>query len=213
MVDCFFQPHGEGADFSSVEEAHTRIIDQVVEVDEALMEIYLEQGQDLDPDQLHDPFETALREGHLIPICFCSAETGAGIPELLDILARLMPNPSEGNPPPFLKGEGDDAERVGDQPRSREARPRPRLQDHQRPVPRQARHLPHAPGHGEARRAALIGDARKPFKVAHLFQLQGKEQIEVTAGRAGRHLRRAEDRRDPSSTRCCTTRTTRTTTT
>ncbi len=60
VVDCFFLPSGT-ADFSSVEEAHGRIIDQVVEVDEALMEIYLEQGEDLQPEQLHDPFEKASR--------------------------------------------------------------------------------------------------------------------------------------------------------
>src|SRR5499427_9176166 len=30
VVDCFFQPHGRAADFSSVEAAHTQIIDQVV---------------------------------------------------------------------------------------------------------------------------------------------------------------------------------------
>ena len=40
-----------------------------------------------------------------------SAETGAGVPELLRILSRLMPHPGEGNPPPFLKGEGDEAVR------------------------------------------------------------------------------------------------------
>jgi elongation factor G len=112
VVDCFFQAHGRATDFSSVEAAHTEIIDQVVEVDEELMALYLEQGEELSPEQLHDPFEQALREDHLVPICFCSAETGAGVAELLDVLRRLAPNPAEGNPPPFLKGEGDAAERV-----------------------------------------------------------------------------------------------------
>ena len=74
--------------------AHTEIIDQVVEVDEQLMALYLEQGEELTPEQLHDPFEQALREGHLVPVCFVSAETGAGVPELLEMLARLMPNPT-----------------------------------------------------------------------------------------------------------------------
>ena len=60
VVDCFYQPDGD-ADFSSVAEAHGTIIDQVVEVDEALMELYLEQGQELKPEQLHDPFEQARR--------------------------------------------------------------------------------------------------------------------------------------------------------
>ncbi|MEZ5672015.1 MAG: hypothetical protein R3E08_06365 [Thiotrichaceae bacterium] len=54
VVDCFFNPSGE-ADFSSVAEAHTQIIDQVVEVDEKLMELYLEQGQSLNPEQLLRP--------------------------------------------------------------------------------------------------------------------------------------------------------------
>jgi len=112
VVDCFFQPNGAETAFGSFESAHTQIVDQVVEVDEDLMELYLEQGEDLDPSQLHDPFEKALREGHLIPICFVSARTGAGIPELLEVFERLMPSPLEGNPPVFLKGEGEDAEEV-----------------------------------------------------------------------------------------------------
>ena len=40
------------------------------------MALYLEQGEEISPEQLHDPFEQALREDHLVPICFCSAETG-----------------------------------------------------------------------------------------------------------------------------------------
>ena len=58
-------------------------------MDEELMALYLEQGESLQPEQLHDPFEQALREGHLIPVCFTSARSGAGITELLDIMGRL----------------------------------------------------------------------------------------------------------------------------
>ena len=112
VVDCFFQPHGRASDFSSVAAAHTQIIDQVVELDEHLMALYLEQGEELSPQQLHDPFEQALREGHLIPVCFTSAEAGSGVAELLSVIERLMPNPAEGNPPPFLKGAGAAATRV-----------------------------------------------------------------------------------------------------
>ena len=77
VVDCFFNPSGE-ADFSSVEDAHRALVDQVVEVDEELMALYLEQGE-IAPEQLHAPFEKALREGHLVPVCFVSARTGAGV--------------------------------------------------------------------------------------------------------------------------------------
>ena len=78
VVDCFFNPSGD-SDFSSVAKAHQALIDQVVEVDEDLMALYLEQGEELAPEQLHAPFEQALREGHLIPVCFVSASTGAGV--------------------------------------------------------------------------------------------------------------------------------------
>src|SRR3989440_3285357 len=92
VVDCFFNPAGE-ADFSSVAAAHSALVDQVVEVDEALMSLYLEQGE-ISPDQLHAPFEKALREGHLVPVCFVSALTGAGVAELLEVLVKLAPNPA-----------------------------------------------------------------------------------------------------------------------
>ena len=84
VVDCFFNPSGE-ADFLGVAQAHSALIDQVVEVDEELMALYLEQGEELAPEQLHAPFEQALREGHLIPVCFVSARTGAGVAELLSV--------------------------------------------------------------------------------------------------------------------------------
>jgi elongation factor G len=185
VVDCFFQPGGETTDFSSVTEAHSQIIDQVVEVDEELMELYLEQGEDLAPEQLHDPFEKALREAHLIPVCFVSAQTGAGIPELLEILVRLMPSPSEGNPPLYLKGEG-----ASIQPVSVTPDPNQHALAHVFKVVNdpfrgklgvfrihQGRITPDA--------QLFIGDARKAFKVNHLFRLHGNEQIEVDEGLPG----------------------------
>jgi elongation factor G len=179
VVDCFFQPRGGPTDITSVEAAHTEIIDQVVEVDEALMALYLEQGEELTPEQLHDPFEQALREDHLVPVCFCSAETGAGIAELTDVLLRLLPNPAEGNPPPFLKGEGDDAERVPVSPD-----PSKHVIGHVFKVtidPFVGKLGIFRVHQGTVRAGAqlLVGDARKPIKVAHLFQLQGKDHSEV----------------------------------
>lgn len=104
-MDCFFNPAGD-ADFLSVAAAHNALIDPVVEIDPALMELYLEQGDAIRPEQLHEPFERALREGHLVPICFTSAANGAGIAELLNVFIRLLPNPMEGNPPLFYRDAG-----------------------------------------------------------------------------------------------------------
>ncbi|MDH3451602.1 MAG: GTP-binding protein, partial [Gammaproteobacteria bacterium] len=89
VVDCFFAPADATTDFSSVADAHTQIVDQIVEVDESLMEVYLEQGE-VSPEQLHDPFEKALREGHLVPICFVSARSGAGLDQFLEVVAKLL---------------------------------------------------------------------------------------------------------------------------
>ena len=144
------------------------------------MAVYLEQGSELNPDQLHDPFEKALREDHLVPICFCSAETGAGIPELLDVLAKLAPNPTEGNPPPFLKGEGEAAERVAISPD-----PSKHVLAHVFKVtidPFVGKLGIFRVHQGTVKPGAqlLVGDARKPIKLAHIFQLQGKEHVEIT---------------------------------
>ena len=185
VVDCFFNLDDQETDMLSVGQAHSEIIDQVVEIDEALMEIYLEQGQELDPEQLHDPFEKALREGHLIPVCFVSARTGAGIDQLLEIFSRLMPNPSEGNPPQFLKGDGENAQPVN-------------------VVPDPTRHViahvfkvtvdPFVGKMGVFRiyqgtikpnSQLYIGDGRKPFKPSHILRLQGKNHIEIARGIPG----------------------------
>ena len=179
VVDCFFQPEGDETAFSSVKEAHTQIVDQVVEVDEDLMELYLEQGEELQPDQLHDPFEKALREEHLIPVCFVSAETGAGIRQLLQIFERLMPNPTEANPPVFLKGEGDAAEEVKVTPD-----PSAHVVAHVFMVNidmfkgRLGVFRIHQ-GTIDAGNQLYVGDARKPFKATQLLKVNGDTHSKV----------------------------------
>ena len=75
-------------------DAHRALVDQVVEVDEELMSLYLEQGE-IAPEQLHAPFEKALREGHLVPVCFVSrAHRRRAWPSCSTILVKLAPNPT-----------------------------------------------------------------------------------------------------------------------
>ncbi|HTR07486.1 MAG TPA: elongation factor G [Paraburkholderia sp.] len=178
VVDCFFNPAGE-ADFYSVEAAHNALIDQVIELDPELMELYLEQGEAIRPEQLHEPFERALREGHLVPVCFTSAVTGAGIAQLLDVLVRLLPNVTEGNPPLFYRETNGKVEPVRAEPVADKhvlAHVFKIVIDpyigkvavfriHQGTVSRDSQ--------------LYIGNARQPFKVAHLLMLQGKEHVEV----------------------------------
>lgn len=183
VVDCFYNPSGE-ADFSSVEAAHRALVEQVVEVDPAFVERYLEEG-DVDPRELHAPLEEALRQGHLIPICFVSSRNGAGIAELLDVIDRLLPNPTEGNPPQFYKGEGDAAVELHADPD-----PSKHVIAHVFKVtvdPYVGKMGIFRVHQGTVTKDSLlyIGDGRKPFKVGHLFMLQGKDHVEVARGLPG----------------------------
>ncbi|BCL74700.1 elongation factor G [Jeongeupia sp. HS-3] len=174
VLDCFFSAEGD-ADFSSVAEAHQALVDQVVEVDEDLMTRYLEQGE-VSPEALHAPLEAALRQGHLIPLCFVSARSGAGVAELLDVLARLAPNPREGNPPLFIKGEAGAFAAEPDPAKHVLAHVFKVVMD-----PFVGKLGVFRVHQGTVRRDVqlFVGDGKKPFKVGHLLRLQGKRYDEV----------------------------------
>ncbi len=179
VVDCFFQLEGDETAFSSVKEAHVQIVDQVVEVDEELMELYLEQGEELEPEQLHDPFEKALREEHLVPVCFVSAETGAGIRQLLQIFERLMPNPTEANPPIFFKGEGPEAEEVSVVPDPDAHAIAHVFMVNVDPFKGRLALFRIHQGSIDAGNQLYVGDARKPFKATQLLKVNGEKHGKI----------------------------------
>jgi elongation factor G len=177
VVDCFYNREGH-SDFGSVDAAHRALVEQVVEVDAAFVDRYLNDG-DIDAGELHAPLEQALREGHLIPVCFTSARSGAGVAELLDVIAKLLPNPTEGNPPDFLNGEGEAA-----QPMHAEPDAGKHVLAHVFKVtvdPYVGKMGIFRVHQGTVTKDSLlyVGDGRKPFKVGHLFMLQGKDHVEV----------------------------------
>ncbi|ODV09621.1 MAG: elongation factor G [Rubrivivax sp. SCN 70-15] len=183
VVDCFYSRDGH-SDFGSVDAAHRALVEQVVEVDADFVDRYLNDG-DVDAAELHAPLEQALREGHLIPVCFVSARSGAGVAELLDIAVRLLPDPTEANPPDFLKGEGASAVPIHSVPD-----PSLHVLAHVFKVtvdPYVGRMGIFRVHQGTVTRDSqlFIGDGRKPFKVGHLFMLQGKEHVEVARALPG----------------------------
>lgn len=182
VVELLEHASGE-SDFDSVAASHRALIDQIVEEDETLLARYLDDGADPTSAELHAPFEKALREGHLIPILFVSARTGAGVPQLLDVLVRLAPSPAEGNPPPFYRGA----------PGASDAQPFQAVPNPQLHVLAHVFKVISDPfigklgvfrvHQGTLRRDAqiFVGDGRKPFKAHHLYRLQGKDYVEVDA--------------------------------
>ncbi len=179
VVDCFFQPEGD-SDLGPVSVWHQQIIDQVVEINESVMGHYLDLGEGgLTPQELHDAFEQCLREGHLVPICFASARTGTGVKALLDVAARLLPNPAEANPPPFVKGRGGEAQAIVAEPDLHKHVIADVFKIVNDPFVGKLSVLRVYQGTIKRDSQLFIDDGKKPFKVGHLFKLKGKDHVEI----------------------------------
>ena len=183
VIDCLLNNVGE-SDFGPVDRFHSALLDQIVEIDEGLMEKYL-SGEEPDFVALHQPFERCLDEGHLVPICFTDARTGVGVPELLEVIARHCPSPEEGNPRPFLAGEGklETAFEYNNDPGKA-------LLAHVFKVAtdpyigKLAIFRVHQ-GSASGNLQVFIGHSKKPVRLNRVFHLQGKEHVEADAIIAG----------------------------
>jgi elongation factor G len=102
------------------------------------------------------------------------------VPELANILARLAPNPTEGNPPLFLRTD----EKGAEHPVKSSPDPAAHVLAHVFKVvidPFVGRLAVFRVHQGTIRREMQLfaGDGRKPFKVGHLLRLQGKKHEEA----------------------------------
>jgi elongation factor G len=89
-----------------------RMMDAIVEVDDKLMERYLEGGT-ITPAEIEPAMRTAILRGRLVPILTTAARAGVGVKEMLAFLSRYAPSPLER---PVVKGKD-----AGDAEASREA--------------------------------------------------------------------------------------------
>ena len=177
VVECLLNSSGE-ADFDTVKRCHAAILDQIVEMDENLMEKYL-GGDEPDYAALHPAFEKAMDEGHVTPIVFTDAKAGVGIPELLDAIVKHFPSPVEGNPEPFVSGEGADE------------RAFTYVNDPNKPLLAHVFKVTTDPfvgklalfrvhqGKCSGNSQVFIGHNKKPVKLGHVFHLQGKDHKEA----------------------------------
>ena len=128
-----FNAHRPGAQFSGVlnvvhppaqapagclvdlGQARSKLIDAVVECDDALMEKYLLEGTIAD-DELIAAIPKALAAGTVIPIFCTSAKKDVGIAELLEAICEDALSPVEGAHRKGIKGTGDQAKEAELQP-------------------------------------------------------------------------------------------------
>ena len=94
VVDCFDNEEGEVL-FGDVSQAHTELVESIVEVDDDLMEAYL-GGEEVSQSQLAGALIKSLVAGSVIPILFTSARQEFGVEALMDVLADYSPNPLQG---------------------------------------------------------------------------------------------------------------------
>jgi translation elongation factor EF-G len=214
VVDCFGYS-GKLArrrfDLGPVADWHQKIIDQVVEVNETVMDHYLDLGEDgLLGQELHDAFEQCLREGHLVPVCFVSARSGAASTTCCRSPANCSRIRAKAIRRTSCKGIGDDATPIDAQP------------DPSAHVIADVFKIVNDPfvgklgifrvyqGTVKKDSQLFIDDGKKPFKVAHLFKIKGKDHVEIAQAVPGDNRGGGARSTTCTSTRCCTIRTTKT---
>ena len=122
-------PLGQGAQFSGVvnilnppatipagmlvdmADARSKLLDAIVESDEALMEKYLTEG-DVVGDELVAALPRALATGTAIPVYCTSAKKDIGVTELVESISTYALSPAQGKQRTGTKGHGDKAAEV-----------------------------------------------------------------------------------------------------
>ena len=103
VIDCMENSTGSSP-VMDVADAHTQLLESVIEADDALMERYL-GGEEIKPEQITTVFVKALKAGTLVPILFTDARREIGIKELLDLIVKYTPSPVDAEPTKLVDGE------------------------------------------------------------------------------------------------------------
>src|SRR5437899_6663560 len=90
---------------AEVDRYREKLLDAVVETDEALMERYLE-GQELSPEEVAKALKEAVRRGEVFPVACAVATKNLGTTALLDLLVEGVPSPAKKGAPIEVDGAG-----------------------------------------------------------------------------------------------------------
>jgi len=180
VIDCMENESGDSL-VTDVAQAHTDLIESVIEADDALMESYLAGGE-ISADKIASVSVEALKAGTLIPIVFTNARNGVGVAEFLDLVVRYTPSPAQ-TKPVALKSNDRVTElkvdstgplaglvfRIGFDPRSNMKYSTIRIFS----------------GTLTSDTSLLRNDEKKAIRPGHVLKSQGGETEEIDAGIAG----------------------------
>lgn len=97
-----------------IREWREKVIENIVEVNDDLMEKYLE-GDELSPEELEKTFVQGVKSGLLVPILCGSATLNIGVPQLMNLIVECLPSPLERKIPVALRpGSNETVERKPD---------------------------------------------------------------------------------------------------
>jgi len=103
VIDCIENESGDSP-VMDVAQAHTELIENIIEADDALMESYL-GGEQISAEKIASVFVEALKSGTIIPIVFTNARKEVGVAELLDMIIRYTQSPAQAKPARLKDGD------------------------------------------------------------------------------------------------------------
>ena len=155
------------------QEYREKLLDEVVQIDEALMERYLE-GEELDPHEVAAALKLGVTRGEIFPVGCSVASKNLGTHALLDLLIEGVPSPAQARRA-VRRRRGVDRS--------------VRLQDDRRPVRREDQPLPRAEGRGDDGH-----DASRPSRA-----VEGADGLAARTSRARRRRRSGSSARATSA--------------
>lgn len=180
VIDCIENKTGDSP-LMDIGQAHTDLVESVIEADDKLMESYL-ASEEISAEKIASVFVKALKTGTIIPIVFTNARKEIGVNHLLDIIVKYTPSPLEANAAKLKDGDNiteltaDPAGplaglvfRIGFDPRSNMKYSAIRIFS----------------GTIKSDTNLLRNDERKGTRPGHILKPQGAENEEVDAGIAG----------------------------
>ncbi len=166
----------------SVENSRAELTEAVAEVDDELIELYLEKGE-LSDEEFHAGLRNGIREGKLIPVLCGSGTQNMGIDLLLAAIAEYLPSPDL-RPP--VKGklvkDGSEASRSSDPKEPLSALVFKTVAD---PYAGKLTLFRVFSGAVKADSSVYNASQESSERVGQLYLLQGKKQIPVTEVSAG----------------------------